>query len=246
VTAGPDQAPAEVPGQLSPAVLDQLDGQLAARRADRRVEVDRAKAYDPRGCVDCGSTLSWLRVGVLGGWHQTSAGPRCHPCQEARGGNVIGGADDREARAQAIRVILGTTPAPARAGHGDRPARDFWHDAWLVERAGFRWFSETPGARPAPGAERFAYTSAAELLARLYPEPEPPKLERGPKCPRCKARDRWRVTERSVYGQPYTTGDKISPGYIEISRVCWGREGACRYEAEPEQRYEPEPERHRA
>ena len=141
--------------------LDLLDRELARRRRERAAEDDRAKAHDPRGCVDCGSTLSWLRVGVLGGWHQTPNGPRCHPCDAARGGDVLGGADDREARAAAIRLILGPAPAPERAGHGPLPARDFWHDAWLVERAGFRWFSETPSARPDPGAGRFSYTSPA-------------------------------------------------------------------------------------
>jgi hypothetical protein len=173
---------------------------------------------------------------VLGGWHQTSGGPRCDLCHEARGA-VLGGADDREARTKAIREVLGDTPAPPRAGHGDRPARDFWHDPWLVERAGFRWFSETVGARPDPSAGRFSYTSAAAIIANLYPDPEPPKLERGPKCPRCKARDRWQVTERPVSGEAYTIGDKITRPYIEIRRVCWGRDGACRYEPEPERRY---------
>ena len=38
----------------------------------------------------------------------------------------------------------------------------------------------------------------------------------------------------------------MSRGYLEITRVCWGRNGACRYEAEPEQRFGDEPERSRA
>jgi hypothetical protein len=45
------------------------------------------------------------------------------------------------------------------------------------------------------------------------------------------------VTERPVSGEAYLIGDKIGPGYIEVSRVCWGRDGACRYEPEPERRY---------
>jgi hypothetical protein len=163
-----DQAAAAA-RELDPdAQLDLLDRELARRRAEREAE---GKRRDAKGgpCVDCGATLSWLRVGVVGRWHQTSAGPRCVPCHEARGGDMLGGADDREARAAAIRAILGTAPAPARAGHGDRPARDFWHDPWLVERAGFRWFSEVAGARPDPGAGRFSYITAGAILANLYP-----------------------------------------------------------------------------
>jgi hypothetical protein len=230
-----DQATGTDPAWYADATLDAFEEARARRLAAKEAERKR-KAASGGPCIDCGCGLSWLRPGV-GGWHQTAAGSRCHVCHEARGGDVVGGADDREARAKAIRLILGTAAAPARAGHGDRPAVDFWHDPWLVERSGFRWFSETPGARPAPGCERYAYTSAAAILANLYPEPAPPRLERGPRCPRCRARDRWRVTERPVSGQAYTTGDKISRGYIEVRRVCWGREGACRYEPEPERRY---------
>jgi hypothetical protein len=234
-----DQAAAAA-RELDPdAQLDLLDRELARRRREREAEQNRAQARDDRGCVDCGATVSWGRVGVVGKWYQTPGGPRCVPCHEARGGDVLGGADDREARAKAIRTILGSAPAPERAGHGDRPAADFWHDPWLVERSGFRWFSEVAGARPAPGGERFAYASAAAILASLYPEPEPPKLERGPRCPKCRAKDRWRVTERPVSGEAYLTGDKITRPYIEVRRVCWGREGACRYEPEPERRYTP-------
>jgi hypothetical protein len=40
-----------------------------------------------------------------------------------------------------------------------------------------------------------------------------------------------------VSGQAYLTGDKITPGYIEVRRVCYGQDGRCRYEPEPERRY---------
>ena len=233
-----DQAPAEL-GQLSDQTLDALDDQQAARRSRREAEKERAKA--PGGpCVDCGCTLSWLRVGMVGLWHQTPSGPRCVPCHEARQG-AAPGSDDREARDKAAREVLGNAPAPPRVAKGDpRPAKDFWHPGNLARF--MRWFSEVPGARPSPVAERSAYITAGELLAAMYPEPPPLKLERGPRCPRCRAKDRWLVTERSVYGQAYLSGggDKVTPGYIEIRRVCWGREGACRYEPEPERRYRPD------
>jgi hypothetical protein len=233
--SGPDggQHQGEAPGQLSPAVLDQLDGQLARRRADREAQRKRDQA---RGgpCSRCGTVESWERPGV-GGWAGGDAhGPVCHACDRERGGPS---GDDRQHRARAARLVLGQTPAPPWAGHGDTPAARWWHDDYLADA--MVWWFEVPGARPGRGAERFAYLTGPELVARLYAgrEPQPPTLEKGPKCPRCKARDRWLVTERSVSGQAYAIGDKISAGYIEIRRVCWGQEGACRYEPEPERRY---------
>lgn len=55
-----------------------------------------------------------------------------------------------------------------------------------------------------------------------------------PAATKCKARDRWQVIERPVSGQAYLTGNKVSPGYIEVRRVCHGDGGRCRYEPEPD------------
>lgn len=54
-----------------------------------------------------------------------------------------------------------------------------------------------------------------------------------PAATKCKARDRWQVIERPVSGQAYLTGNKVSPGYIEVRRVCHGDGGRCRYEPSP-------------
>jgi hypothetical protein len=223
----------------------ELDQRHTRRVAREAAAADRAKA---RGgpCRYCGCTESWPRRPGRGRWHQTSdapiywhqtsAGPACVPCWatvQRLGGAAAG--DDVEHRAKAARLVLGDTPAPPRAGHGPLPAARFWHDGYLA--AAFKWFSEVPGAQPAQGGQRFAYTSAQELLARLYPPPPAPQYERGPKCPRCKTRDRWRVERRPVDGQPYSNSDKVVPGYFEVTRTCWGRDGACRYQPEPERDY---------
>jgi hypothetical protein len=60
-----DQGEGEA-GQLSPAVLDSLAGQLDQRAATRRAEAARAAAAGGP-CSRCGATLSWKRPGV-GGW----------------------------------------------------------------------------------------------------------------------------------------------------------------------------------
>jgi hypothetical protein len=231
-----DQDPAAAAAaQLDPdAQLDLLDRELARRRAERKAAADQAKA-NGGPCRHCGAVESWERPGV-GGWLQAEGQPVCHACARERGGPA---GDDRAYRIKAARLVLGDTPAPGWAGHGPEPAARYWHDDYLADA--MRWWHETPDARPGRGAERYGYLTGPELVARLYAgrEPKPPKLEKGPKCPRCKARDRWRVTERPVSGQPYTTGDKISAGYIEVRRVCWGQDGGCRYEPEPERRYNP-------
>jgi len=227
------QDPAAAAAQLdADAQLDLLDRALARRRAERDAQARRAAAKGGP-CRYCGTVESWERPGV-GGWLQAAGQSVCWSCAHERGGPA---GDDRTHRIRAARLVLGQTAAPPWAGHGTTPAARWWHDDYLA--AAMRWWHEAPGARPGRGAERFAYLNGPELVARLYAgrEPKPPKLEKGPKCPRCKARDRWLVTERPVSGEAYALGDKISRGYIEVRRVCYGRDGTCRYEPEPERRY---------
>ena len=78
-----DQDPGQV-GQLSPAVLDHLDGQLATRRAQREAERKRAAAAG-EPCSRCGAVESWERPGV-GGWAGGDAhGAVCWSCDRDRG-----------------------------------------------------------------------------------------------------------------------------------------------------------------
>jgi hypothetical protein len=82
----------------------------------------------------------------VGGWLQTAGQPVCHACDTERGGPA---GDDRDHRVRAARLVLGQTPAPAWAGHGSEPAARYWHDEYLADA--FRWYGETPGARPGRG-----------------------------------------------------------------------------------------------
>jgi hypothetical protein len=203
-------------------VLDALAGQLDQRARQRKADADRAKAHDPRGCVDCGTTLSWRKPG-LGGWHPTGDGPRCQSCYEARGGDA--GGDDRDARIQAARLVLGNHPAPAWAGHGSEPAARYWLDDYLADA--FRWFREVPDARPSE--QRFGYVTAAELVARLYEgrEPRPPVLRsrgRRHRCPACGAKGEVWTVEQVAVTAPTTSDGEVSRSiraHFKVTWTCW-------------------------
>jgi hypothetical protein len=68
---------------------------------------------------------------------------------------------------------------------------------------------------------------------------------KGPKCPKGEARDRWQVTEQPVSRRPYLTGDKVSPGYIEVRWVCHGDGAAAAMSPSPNAAT-PDPPRGRA
>jgi hypothetical protein len=222
--AGPvdvDQDQGQV-GQLSPAVLDHLDGQLATRRAEREAERKRAAA---RGgpCSRCGAVESWERPGV-GGWAGGDAhGPVCHACDRDRSGPS---GDDREHRARAARLVLGPTPSPSWAGHGAEPAVRYWLDGYLADA--FRWWWEVPGARPGRGAERFGYLTGPELVARLYAgrEPRPPVLRsrgRRHRCPGCGCRGEcWTVEQVGVSAQVASDGrlSSVTKAHFRITWTC--------------------------
>jgi hypothetical protein len=220
MTAGPDQAPAEVPGQLSPVVLDQLDGQLSTRRAEREAERKRAAAAGGP-CSRCGAVESWQAPGV-GGWPGCDQhGAICHPCDVERGEPS---GDDRTHRIRAARLVLGDTPAPAWAGHGDSPAARWWHDDYLA--SAMVWWYEVMGSRPGQGPERFGYLSGPELVARLYQgrEPQPPtRYSRGRRhrCPSCGAKGEVWAAEQVGVSAPLTSNGELSRVARAHFRVTW-------------------------
>lgn len=232
---GVDQDPAGL-GHLSTPVRRELRRQLAEDEAAERAEANRAKARDDRGCVDCGATLSWLRPG-LGGWHP---GPRCHLCWLDRGGDAGAGTDDRDARARACDAVLGDIGPPpwATAVPGPPTVAARWLPEYKAQA--FRWFSEV-SARPAPGGERFAYTSAEELRSRLYHgrEPPPPKLYsrgRRHRCPSCGGKGEcWQVEQVGLSAAVTSTGElsRVSRAHFRVTWTC----SRCRY-VEVEQRAE--------
>jgi hypothetical protein len=202
-----DQA-ATAAQQLDPdAQLDLLDRELARRRAAREAEAKRAKAAGGP-CSRCGAVESWERPGV-GGWAGGDQhGAVCHACDRERGGSA---GDDREHRIKAARLVLGDTPAPSWAGHGDTPAARWWHDPWLADA--MVWWYELPGARPGRGAERFGYLTGPELVDRLYHgrEPRPPVLRsrgRRHRCAGCGGRGAvWSVEQVAVSAPVDSAGE---------------------------------------
>jgi hypothetical protein len=235
-TPDPDRGQVEAvdptTGRIAPAVLDALGDQLDRRRAERQAEAEHRKATLEGPCSRCGCPESWLKPG-RGGWHRDARGPICQPCNLAmRAFGLPNGVvmSDSEFRAKVILDLLG-------------PEQRRWqYEPLLVAKAAdiFAWFCEVPGAEPGRGPQRFGYVDVAALLAHPLlhaPPPPPPVLVKGPRCPRCRRRDAWAVTERPVSGQAYLTGDGVTPGYIEVRRVCHGDGGRCRYEPEPERRY---------
>ena len=232
MTTPPDLDPAT--GQLSAPVLDSLAGQLDQRARQRQAAQDRAKATGGP-CSRCGATESWERPGV-GGWAGSDAhGPICHACDRDRGGPA---GDDRTHRIRAARQILGDTPAPPWAGHGDTPAAHWWHDDYLADA--MVWWHEMPGAPPGRGAERFAYLTGQQLVARLYAgrEPKPPVLHsrgRRHRCPGCQAKGEVWTVEQVGVSAPVASDGTVRPNRAYF-RVTW-RCVRCRHE-EVEQRPE--------
>jgi hypothetical protein len=218
-----DQDPAATAAaQLDPdAQLDLLDRELARRRAAREAEAKRAKAAGGP-CSRCGAIESWERPGV-GGWAGGDQhGAVCWPCDWERGGPA---GDDREARIKAARLVLGDTPAPPWAQHGDTPAARWWHDPWLADT--MVWWYEVPSARPGRGAERFGYLTGPALVDRLYQgrEPRPPVLHsrgRRHKCPGCGVRGEvWTVEQVGVSAPTASDGTvKSNRAYFRVTWTC--------------------------
>jgi hypothetical protein len=234
-----DQDPAARAAQLDPdAQLDLLDRELARRRAERAAEADRAKAQAARAPAAApsspGSGPGWA-AGLAGNTH----GAVCHPCDRERGGPS---GDDREHRIRAARQVLGDTPAPSWAGHGSEPAARYWHDDYLADA--FRWWYETPGARPGRGSERFGYLSGPELVARLYEGrgPRPPQLHsrgRRHRCAGCGAKGEvWTVEQVAVAAAVGSDGElsRVARSHFRVTWTCW----RCRHE-DVEQRAEQLP-----
>jgi hypothetical protein len=216
-----DQAAAAA-RELDPdAQLDLLAGELARRERERRAEADRAKAAGGP-CSRCGCTESWASAGV-GGWAGGDQhGAVCHACDRDRSGPA---GDDREARIRAARLVLGSTPAPPWARHGDTPAARWWHDDYLA--AAFPWWYELAGARPGRGPERFGYLTGPELVARLYEgrEPRPPVLHsrgRRHRCECCGVRGEvWTVEQVGVSAPVDSAGQvKSNRAYFRVTWTC--------------------------
>jgi hypothetical protein len=221
--------------ELGPdAQLDLLDRELARRRAEREAEAKRADSHGGP-CRYCGTVVSWQAPGV-GGWLQLQGSPVCHGCAADRGGLA---GDDRTDRIRAARLVLGDTPAPAWAGHGDSPAARWWHDDYLA--TAMVWWYEVPGARPGRGAERFGYLTGLQLVARLYQgrEPRPPTLYsrgRRMRCPGCGCKGEcWQVEQVGVSGAITSTGElsRVARAHFRVTWTC----SRCRH-VEVEQRAE--------
>jgi hypothetical protein len=218
-----NQDPAAAAAQLTPdEQLDLLEVELDQRRARRvareAAKAEQDKARDDRGCVDCGASLSW------DGWHP---GPRCHPCWLDRGGDAGAGTDDRPVRVKACDLVLGDIGPPewATAVPGPPTVAARWHADYKADA--FRWFSEVPGARPAPGAERFAYVTAEQLRDRLYEgrEPRPPQLHsrgRRYRCESCGAKGEvWTVEQVGVSAPVDSRGEvRSNRAYFRATWTC--------------------------
>jgi len=216
-----DQAAAAA-RELDPeAQLSLLARQLERVKAKEAAEAKRAAAAGGP-CSRCGAVESWERPGV-GGWAGGDRhGAVCHACDRERGGPA---GDDREARIRAAGLVLGSTPAPPWAGHGDTPAARWWHDDYLADA--MVWWFEVPGARPGRGAERFGYLSGPALVDRLYEgrEPRPPKrYSRGRRhrCAGCGARGEvWTVEQVGVSAPVASDGTiRSNRAYFRLTWTC--------------------------
>jgi hypothetical protein len=155
--------------------------------AERRQAEARRLAREVTGgpCVFCGCTLSAQREGarapLRGVWHTVAGGKCCARCNLDRRNGFVDGAIQPASEHKA-RVLYELLPE----------LRGRWLPQHALARVDFRWFSETPGARPAPppGDQRFAYLDLDAVRAALAPASA--LLETREPCPRCGLADRWR------------------------------------------------------
>jgi hypothetical protein len=229
------QDPAAAAAQLdADAQLDLLDHELGRRRAERDAQAKRAAAKGGP-CRYCGTVESWERP-EAGGWLQAEGQPVCWACAHERGGPAGG---DRQHRIRAARLVLGQTPAPPWAGHGDQPAARYWHDDYLADA--MVWWFEVPAAPPGRGVERFGYLSGPELVARLYQGREPTaptRYSRGRRhrCEGCGCKGEcWQVEQVGVSAAVTSKGElsRVARAHFRLTWTC----SRCR-RVEVEQRAE--------
>jgi hypothetical protein len=195
-----------------------LARQVREHEAKERQQAETARlAREVTGgpCVYCGVTVSAQREGphapLRGVWHSAAGGRCCARCNLDRRNGFIDGAiqPDSEHRARVLYELL---PELHRR----------WLPQFAVPRSGFRWWHETPGARPAPppGDARFGYVDRDALRAALEPALAP--LETGEPCPRCGIADQWRSRSVTRGMVDVRTGEssRINPLRQETVREC--------------------------
>jgi hypothetical protein len=176
-----------------PVDVDALARQVREHEARERRQAEATRlAREVTGgpCVYCGTTLSAYREPgrrgtVRGVWFTAPGGKACSACDLERRGGRYADAPLLPPEQHRARVLYRLLPELDRR----------WLPQHAVPRSGFRWWHETPGARPAPppGDQRFAYLDLDALRAALAPAPAP--LETREPCLRCGLADRWRSRE---------------------------------------------------
>jgi hypothetical protein len=183
-----------------------------ARERQQAEAVRLAREVTGGPCCYCGATISGERDPntrqVRGVWHTASGGLCCARCNLDRRNGFTDGAiqPSSEHKARALYELL-----PELGGR--------WLPQFAVPRSGFRWWHETPGARPAPppGDQRFAYVDLDTLRAAFTPEPV--QLETGEPCPRCGVTDKWR-SRKVERGRVYTdTGASVPSDPLRMETV---------------------------
>ena len=184
----------------APVDVGALARQVREHEAAERQRAEAARlAREARGgpCVYCGATLSAYRESgrrgtVRGVWFTAPGGKACSACDLERRGGRYADAPLLPPEQHRARVLYRLLPELDRR----------WLPEHAVPRSRFRWWHETPGARPAPppGDQRFAYLDLDALRSALAPAPA--QLATREPCPRCGLPDRWRsrqVERGSVY-----------------------------------------------
>lgn len=169
---------------LDPAMFDAAVERAVVARERRqaeeaaRVERDRAEREAVGGpCRYCGVTRSWEHDGerdqAMGRWYP---GPVCAWCEAERIGPT-----ESDNRWRVLRKLLTRQQLGLSVGE------------YAVNRSGFRWWHEKPGAMTSE-TSRFAYVDRDELAARLATKPIE-YATREP-CERCGCPSLWWLAPR--------------------------------------------------
>lgn len=163
--------------QIESGLAEQRARVDALKRAEAaREAADRTTRVGP--CIYCG--LSRSRTGSLGWQGSNPKRLACPWCVDDRWDHT-----DLEHKSIVLNRII----------TGDWKARHYPYGRMaelLIQRTGFRWFHESPGATPGEW-NSWAYLDLAAIRQRATPTtPEPPPLfRRGDPCPKCGCAFMW-------------------------------------------------------
>lgn len=192
------------------------EAELRRRVAEIKAKVDQLKRdAEERERRQVGGPCIYCGASKAHGWNGKPGRQWCSACQSDKGFHL----GDAEHRSMILRRILSGDWTQRRYAAGTNAQTE-------VRRAGFTFFTETPGATPG-GWERWAYLDQQAIRVRaaqvLSTGPPPaPKFESGDPCSRCGCAHLYRSSGSNVLAVPQSNGHASHSVTTREPLVCQG------------------------